>query len=129
MKEHIIHRYEAFDGTMFDYELECRDYETTEKGKNATVTLLDYKWNKLELNDDGASRAYAIILNSLEDIEFIKELFDYVGVGHPFEHGYGNCEEKVGIYVYDEPHDRWVNFDEKFAEIKNIYERCLAYRQ
>lgn len=129
MKEHIIYRYEAFDGTMFDYEDECRKYETTEKGKNATVTLLDHKWNRLELNDDGASRAYAIIFNSSEDIAFIKELFDSEGFGHPFNSCYGNCEEKTGIYVYDERHDRWVNFDEKFAEIKDIYERCLACRQ
>lgn len=129
MKQHLIYKYEAFDGTMFDYENECRDYEIAEKSKKASVTLLDYKWNKLELNDDGASRAYAIIFNSSEDIAFIKELFDDVGVGHPFEHGYGNCEEKVGIYVYDEHHDRWVNFDAKFAEIKDIYERCLAYRR
>lgn len=127
MKEHIIYKYEAFDGKMFDDEDECRDYETAEKGKNATVTLLDYKWNKLELNDDGASRAYAIICNSPEDIAFIKEFFEGAGYGHPFYHLYGDCEEKVGIYVYDENHDRWVNFDKKFAEIKDIYERCSAY--
>lgn len=129
MKEHIIYKYEAFDGKMFDDEDECRDYETTEKSKNATVTLLDYKWDKLKLNDDGVSRAYAIILNSSEDIAFIKELFDYVGVGHPFTDRWGNCAEKVGIYVYDERHDVWVNFDEKFAEIKDIYERCSAHCQ
>lgn len=129
MKEHIIYKYEAFDGKMFDDKDECRNYEIAEKSKNATVTLLDHKWNKLELNDDGVSRAYAIIFNSSEDIAFIKELFNDAGFGHPFTHCWGNCEEKVGIYVYDENHDWWVNFDEKFAEIKDIYERCLAYRQ
>lgn len=129
MKEHVFYRYEAFDGKIFDDEDECRDYEIAEKSKNATVTLLDYKWNKLELNDDGASRAYAIIFNSSEDIAFIKEFFEEAGYGHPFNNLYGNCEEKTGIYVYDDLHDKWVNFDEKFAEIKDIYERCLAYRQ
>ena len=129
MKEHIIYKYEAFDGTMFDDEDECRNYETVEKGKNATVALLDYKWNRLELNDDGAERTYAIIVNSPEDIAFIKELFEGAGYGHPFHRCYGGCEEKEGIYVYDENHDKWVNFDEKFAEIKDIYNRCLACRQ
>jgi hypothetical protein len=40
----------------------------------------------------------------------------------------GECEEKLGVYVYDENHDRWVNFDEKFAQIKDIYNRCLNFR-
>lgn len=128
MKEHIIYKYEAFDGTMFNEADECRDYEMKKISENITTVLLDNEWNKVTLDYDGASRAFAVIINSPADIAFVKELFSDVGVGHPFQLVSGNCDEKVGVYVYDDSNDRWVNFDEKFGEIKDIYERCLACR-
>ena len=129
MKEHITYKYEAFDGTMFDDKNECKKYESAERNKILTVVLLDGRWNKLELNADGISDAYAIICNSLEDVAFIKKLGDEAGVSHPFERYHGNCDEKVGIYFFDDVRNRWVNFDEEFAEVKEMYERCLAYRR
>ena len=129
MKEHIIYKYEAFDGTMFDDALECRDYEIREQAKSSSVVLLDGKWEELPINADGISRCTAVICNSVEDIEFVKDIFNAEGYAHPFSQSYGRCEEKVGIYLYDEEHDIWINFDEKFAEIKDIYERCSVYRK
>lgn len=129
MKEHIIYKYEAFDGTMFDNKDECKKYESAERNKTLTVVLLDYKWSRLELNADGIADAYVIICNSLEDVAFIKKLGDEAGVSHPFECYHGNCDEKIGIYFFDDIRNRWVNFDEEFKEIQENYWRCLAYRQ
>lgn len=129
MKEHIFYRYEAFDGTMFEDALECRDYEIREQAKKLSLVLLDEKWEVLPINTDGISRCSAIICNSAEDIEFVKASFTAEGYTYPFSQHYGSCEEKVGIYLYDEDHDGWFNFDEKFATAKFMYERCLRYRK
>jgi hypothetical protein len=129
MKEHIIYKYEAFDGTMFDDAFECRDYEIREQAKNSSVVLLDGKWEELEINTDSIARCTAVICNSVEDIQFVKDIFNAEGYAHPFSQNYGSCEEKVGIYLYDEDNDIWINFDEKFEEAKFMYNRCLAYRR
>ena len=129
MKEHIFYRYEAFDGTMFEDALECRDYEIREQAKNSSAVLLDGKWESLPINTDSISRCSAIILNTPEDIEFIKAIFTAEGYAHPFSQNYGSCEEKVGIYLYDEDNDIWFNFDEKFETAQFMYNRCLIYRK
>ena len=75
MKEHIIYKYEAFDGTMFDDAFACRDYEIREQAKTSSVVLLDEKWEELPINTDSISRCSAIICNSAEDIQFVKDIF------------------------------------------------------
>jgi hypothetical protein len=132
MKEIVTYTYEAFDGTVFEDEDECREYEIKEKAKTLSLTMLDHKWNVLN-NDKETSYecAFALIVNKKEDIEFINELAREQGYSTPWSMAWGRkgeCEEKLGVYVYDENHDRWVNFDEKFAEIKDIYNRCLNFR-
>ena len=129
MKEHIFYRYEAFDGTMFEDALECRDYEVREQAKSSSVVLLDEKWESIPINTDSLARCYAIICNTSADIEFVKSIFTTEGYSHPFSQGSGSCEEKVGVYLYDEDHDMWINFDEKFEEVKFMYNRCLVYRR
>ena len=132
MKEIITYTYEAFDGTIFEDEDECREYEIKEKAKTVSLTMLDHKWNVLDNNkEESFECAFAIIVNKQEDIDFIKEIAREQGYTSPWERGWGrkgDCEEKLGIYVYDEDNDRWVNFDDKFAEIKDIYNRCLQFR-
>lgn len=128
MKEHIIYKYEAFDGTMFENEDECKAYEFAHQLKGLSLVLLDYKWQVLPIEADRFDEAYAVICNSQADIDFVKEQFEAEGYGHPFHNRWGKCEEKLGIYIFDERDGNWVNFDEKFAEIKDIYERCLACR-
>ena len=132
MKEIVTYTYEAFDGKIFEDEDECREYEIKEKAKTISLTMLDHKWSVLDNNkEESYENAFALIVNKKEDIEFIKELAREQGYICPWYAGWGRkgeCKEELGIYVYDEDHDRWVNFDEKFAEIKDIYDRCLQFR-
>ena len=132
MKEIVTYTYEAFDGKIFEDEDECREYEIKEKAKTISLTILDHKWSVLDNNkEESYENAFALIVNKKEDIEFIKELAREQGYTCPWYAGWGRkgeCKEELGIYVYDEDYDRWVNFDEKFAEIKDIYNRCLQFR-
>ena len=134
MKEIITYAYEAFDGTIFEDEDECREYELKEKVKTTSLTMLDYKWNVLDNNKETSfEEAFAIIVNKQEDIDFIKEIAKEQGYTSPWTARWSSsnstCEEKLGVYVYDEDHDRWVNFDDKFAMIRDIYTKCLAFRK
>ena len=134
MKEIITYTYEAFDGTIFEDEDECREYEIKEKVKTASFTMLDFKWEVLDNNKETSfEEAYALIVNKQEDIDFIKEIATEQGYTCPWSRGWrrepAECEEKLGVYVYDEDNDRWVNFDDKFAMIRDIYTKCLAFRK
>ena len=134
MKEIVTYTYEAFDGTIFEDEDKCREYEIKEKTKTISLTMLDYKWSVLDNNkEESFESAFALIVNKQEDIDFIKGIAKEQGYTCPWSKKWcsskSECEEKVGIYVYDEDNDRWVNFDEKFAEIKDIYTKCLKFRK
>lgn len=133
MKEIITYTYEAFDGTIFEDEDECREYEIAEKVKTSSLTMLDFEWKVLDnKRETSFEEAYAIIVNKQEDIDFIKEIAKEQGYNSPWTSSWrkpANCEEKLGVYVYDENTERWVNFDDKFAMIRDIYTKCLAYRK
>jgi hypothetical protein len=134
MKEIITYTYEAFDGTIFEDEDECREYEMKEKVKTSSLTMLNYKWEALDNNKAiSFEEAVALIVNKQEDIDFVKELAKEYGYTCPWSRSWSSsnsiCEEKLGVYVYDEDNDRWVNFDDKFAMIRDIYTKCLAYRK
>lgn len=131
MKRIVTYTYEAFDGKVFTDEDECRDYELAKKSENVELTLLNHKLETLPNSADGFTSAMFIIVNKQEDIEFVKELAEEYGYGHPWVRTWNSkkeCEEKLGIYCYDEHTDKWVNFDDKFAEIKQIYNTCFNYR-
>ena len=133
MKKIVTYTYEAFDGTIFEDEDECREYEIKEKVKATSLTMLDYKWNVLDNNKETSfEEAFAIIVNKQEDIDFIKEIAKESGCTSPWTNCWrepAQCEEKLGVYVYDENNDRWVNFDDKFEMIRDIYTKCLAFRK
>ena len=133
MKEIVTYTYEAFDGTIFEDEDECREYEIKEKAKSTSLTMLDYKWNVLDNNKETSfEEAFVLIVNKQEDIDFIKEIAKEQGYTCPWSARWrepAHCEEKLGVYVYDEDNDRWVNFDDKFAMIRDIYTKCLAFRK
>ena len=130
MKEIITRTYEAFDGKIFTDEDECRDYELTKKAESLELTLLDYKLETLPNSADGFESAMFLIVNKQEDIDFIKTIAEEYGYSHPWKSSWDfkRCEEKLGIYYYDEREDEWKNFDDKFAEVKQIYEKCFNYR-
>lgn len=133
MKEIITYTYEAFDGTLFEDEDECKEYEIKEKVKSTSLTMLDCEWKVLNNNRETSfEEAFALIVNKQEDIDFIKEIAEENGYTSPWSRSWReppHCEEKLGVYVYDENNDRWVNFDEVFAEIRDIYTRCLTFRK
>ena len=135
MKEIVTYTYEAFDGKMFDDKDECRDYELAEKAKTLELTMLNYKYETLPNTERGYEDAMVLIVNKQEDIDFIKEIARDTGISCPWatktwldKHSSTCLEEKLGIYMYDDDCDGWVNFDDKFAEIKDIYNRCFSYR-
>lgn len=131
MKQIVTYTYEAFDGKIFDNEDECLDYELAKKAENIELTLLNGNLETLPNSADGLSRAMFIIVNKQEDIDFVKTIAEECGYGHPWETFIWQsekCEEKLGIYCYDDRTDKWVNFDDKFAEIKRAYDKCFKYR-
>ena len=80
----IINTYVAFDGTKFDDEFDCLDYE---------FTLQMYDIN-------GYSDVHRIIVADEKDLEDIKHVYEYSGI-------YIGVNS-IGTWVYDEDEDNWI---------------------
>lgn len=98
----IIATYVAFDGTRFDDEFDCMDYEFTLQMKDCKIRAYDSKRHRV--NDwydiDGYSNVHRIIVSDEKDLDDIRRVCEYAGIY--------NEVNSIGTWVYDEDEDNWI---------------------
>ena len=104
--------YQAFDGTQFDNEFECEDYEWKKNHEESLKNLIFYdKDGKVmlgnKLSEDIYSKVMKIEALSNNAVQAIKDIANYTGFLC-----YSAIKE-VGIW-------EWNNEDEKFKKIFKI---------
>ena len=100
--------YEAFDGTQFDNEFECEDYEWKLNHEESLKDLIFYdKDGKVmtdsKLSEDVYSKVMKIVVLSNYGVQALKDIADYTGFLCY------NVVNEVGIWV-------WNNEDENFKK-------------
>lgn len=112
MKE--IKYYIADDGTEFDSEDECLEYENRFSSIVNKIIfiqdreILDPKESNIKHCCEWCT---AIYVPHEEDIEAISQMFDSFGVENPFNNCY--CS---GIHYYE---DGWISLDEEIEKLEN----------
>ena len=110
--------FEAFDGTKFADEDECKLYELeheAEKVKNSMILLDQFgkvitkPFAEIDLNE-----VFTIAVESEEAAEFLANYFDETGTPGPW----GGFEENAVYWWHDEKIE-WLNVAEKIAELEN----------
>ena len=100
--------YEAFDGTQFDNEFECTDYEWKLNHKESLKDLIFYDEDEKvmtdsKLSEDVYSKVMKIEVLSDYGVQALKDIADYTGFSCY------NVVNEVGIWV-------WNNEDKNFKK-------------
>lgn len=121
--------WEADDGTVFEDESECREYEWKQNVEDCTnlYTLLDSNREKLDPLEPGSyDDCYYIFVAN----EFARKKLqviwddDVIGVYAPdFLSGYNFTP---GLWAFDDDRDEWYHLGEKIAELQDIADSCMA---
>ena len=103
-------RYVADDGTEFDNEKECLEYESHINDIKKCFVLYGEKLNKLT-NDSSESVYYLHILE--KPVEVATYLYDEYGLGFNIE-----AVDRIGIYYYDD-NGLWKYVDDVIKDYTN----------
>lgn len=111
--------FRAIDGTIFENEGECQDYECSLKFKKYVKDLIFINRNKniLPYNDRIWDDAYGFIAKTNEALNFAIDNFDEVGCSYGL-HDYR--DKSCGVFWYDgDDHDEWIEISEHIEMLKN----------
>lgn len=102
--------YEASDGTKFDDDIECVEYELKQKFYNTkTLRLQDFDEVQIvDLENNLDRKTEIIIINDNAAKELVQEINKFYGYNFPTE---------VGGYWLSNEGDIWLNYD----EVDNLY--------
>jgi hypothetical protein len=126
MKE--ITRYVADDGTIFEDEDECYEYELKLKIANLKdrVRLFDDTMTELPLTADSLEYYYYIAIYDIAAIEEIQSICeDDLGIYHPWHRTTGDCKKELGLYKYNVSDETWYNLNTVKKEIEKILEKIF----
>ena len=119
-----ITKYVADDGTEFEDEDECLDYERTEKMKTIKGVKFFFE-NGKEISDyssleDLVDRSYFIKITDKDDFDKLEEMvFDELH-RHYWAYGWDDLKDKTGLFYYDEAFDGWLSWDEQYDKLLEI---------
>ena len=123
--------FEAFDGTRFADEDECKLYELTheaEKVENNIILLDQYgKVITKPFVEIVLNKVCTSAVGSEEAAEFLENYFEETGTLRP-----KNGFEENAVYWWDDEKIEWINVAEKIAELENeidFFEEKLALLQ
>lgn len=113
-----LHLYVADDGTKFEDEEECLQYEAENRAKElkGRVVLLDNLFRPIPLPDlsqwENACFIYA------KDVQALRDL---TGINPP----HFLFEDKAGLFSYDENSDKWYHMGTRIQAIQYLADRAM----
>lgn len=114
----------ADDGTRFEDEDECEQYELKHKLTAAITESFFYNFDGYYMTTeqwlaDPESCDYMVVANDEEAELIYKYLRETVGLCHPWE-DWRVDKPTAGRYYYSHNDDRWHNFDEEHGKLLRI---------
>ncbi len=109
--------YVADDGTQFDNEHECENYEFQKNINASSLIALGLDKKIIKLNETNIEDCYYVKISTEKDLKIFNELNNYAGV----------ClVDSVGEFYYDFNSDTWENLNE---EIEYLEERISRLKE
>ena len=118
--------YVADDGTQFEDESECREYEWQCGVKRADWTLLSDD-NEILPNDDYHSydNAHRIFIPTCDSADRLAEAWDDEIINTYCPEFLGYCGVTPGLWVYDDDRDEWYHVGERIAELQDMANEAM----
>lgn len=131
MKE--ITKYIADDGTEFEYEDECQEYEWKLNLGDPEFVLMNGHYSVLDpLETKSYEDAEFIFIPNLKSVEKLWHAWDcdLVGTYRPefldcawVASGDYDCE--CGLWAYDWDRENWYHVGKRLAELQNMADECM----
>ena len=121
--------YEADDGTQFEDEYECLEYEwqLDVESKGHMYALLNHKCVLLDNNKTNSyDDCFFIFLKNNNSAKALCSIWneDMIGSYCPdFIRDYTNVTP--GLWAYDEDDDNWYHVGERIANLQNMADECM----
>lgn len=122
--------YVADDGTQFEDEWDCRQYEWEQDTKDCKYALLDYRYNKLSNSEASSYDDCAFIF--IPTAESAWDLLnnwdtDLINLDCPRFLPYRASDTvQTGLWAWDEDKERWFHLGEKISELTKMAERAMS---
>ena len=125
MQEIIIYR--ADDGTDFEDECECIEYEWSSKAQKANFTLLtsDFKILPLDKRESYYDCNYVFIPDNTA-LKELRQVWDGDMVDVYLPDAFSEYEDvQPGLYVYDEDDENWFHLGARIDELTKIATKAM----
>ena len=125
MREEI--RWIAEDGTIFDDEAECREYEWKESTASATFALLSDSFKILPVDNTGSYEdCWYIYLPTEKSVRQLVQCWntDLISVGLP-DPFLNIWDVDTGLWAYDTDDDSWYHLGNRLEGLQNIANACM----
>lgn len=121
-----LHLYIAEDGTEFEDEQECLDYETVQSAKElkGKVVLLDAQFKPIPLDNLAEwDRTFFVFTKDVSALHELREVWDWDLTGLcPPDFLF---EDTAGLFAYDEDYDSWYHMGTRLQELQTIADKAM----
>ena len=120
MKE--IRQWQAYDGTIFDNEEECREYEDEKLASSVKGEIVFYDYDNEVIdapyNKINPNKVYGMAIKSRKAIEAVRDYFGPLGYIMPDDFD----TEESGCWVWSDPDSDWLRVEEEIEEMEKRLE-------
>lgn len=114
--------YIADDGTAFEDEDECIDYERTPmlKKYEHDIHMWDNEFQPIPITDPKAlDKIYYLTCDTAEAVEVMNDWFEYMCYSSPFEGG-NSFAEMAGCHYYWQDNDEWYEANDLIEKVSGM---------
>lgn len=130
-----IVKYVAFDGTEFDDEDECLDYELETEAKEYIEHFALYDHNrkpiKFYADDQVLEHTNYIVVKSEKAVSFLDDwMIDYgcySTIGKAAD--LAGIENRVGLWMWSEVEETWVHWETEIAKMRELGEYFQRFEE
>lgn len=127
--------YVAFDGTQFDDEDECVEYEFLESAKEYTDSFTLYNEArepiKISFNEDALDETKFIIIKEAKAIFFLDEwMIDncfYETISKVADRL--NIESCIGLWIWDDKEETWKHWETEMSKMRELGEYFQRFEE
>ena len=130
-----IVKYVAFDGTEFDYEEDCANYELETKAKECIEYFTLYDRNRKPIKFCADAEIFAdamyIIIKDEKAFSFLDDLMvDYGYYSTIGKSAYNqNIKNYVGLWMWDEQEEDWKHWETEMSKMRELGEYFQRFEE
>lgn len=127
--------YVAFDGTQFDDEDECAEYEFLESAKEYTDGFTLYNEArepiKISFNENALDETKFVIIKEARAIPFLDDWmadnYFYETIGKVANRL--NIESCIGLWIWDDKEETWKHWETEMAKLRELGEYFQRFEE